>query len=107
MGLGLGLGLGLGVGRLVHRPQVDERLARHRDEDGRVEERAERALRVHLVHGRRVGEGDGGDHEQPARGDHLALRGARALERERREHVPAHGVGVRSGLGLGLGLGLG
>jgi len=36
---------------------------------------------------RSVGECELGNHEQPGRGDHLALRGARALEREGREDV--------------------
>ena len=52
-----------------------------------MEERAERPHAVHLVDGRRIREGELRDHEEPRGGDHLALRGARALERERREYI--------------------
>mmetsp|Transcript_57257 Transcript_57257/g.127810 ORF Transcript_57257/g.127810 Transcript_57257/m.127810 type:complete len:235 (-) Transcript_57257:8-712(-) len=68
-----------------HAEEMDDSLAQHGEEDGRVEERLERPHRVHLLDGRGVGEGEGGDHQQPGGGDHLPLGGTGALQRERRE----------------------
>mmetsp|Transcript_36617 Transcript_36617/g.91309 ORF Transcript_36617/g.91309 Transcript_36617/m.91309 type:complete len:380 (+) Transcript_36617:252-1391(+) len=77
------------VDRRAHAVEVDERLAYHAPEYGWVEEAAQGALWVHLLDRRGVREGDRGDHQQPARGDHLPLGAPRALEGERGEDVGA------------------
>mmetsp|Transcript_14096 Transcript_14096/g.41995 ORF Transcript_14096/g.41995 Transcript_14096/m.41995 type:complete len:248 (+) Transcript_14096:318-1061(+) len=70
-----------------HAEEVDGSLPEHGDEDGRVEERAQRPHGVHAVARRRVGKGQGRRGQEPVRCHHLPFRAARALKRQGRQHV--------------------